>query len=242
MTAQHMQQRRALVQAVDSLARSKDRSEVLLAAESYQDKSYNLILGDAKKAFDLSQEKDSLREKYGRNHFGQCCLLARRLVENGVPFITVNMGGWDTHSRNFESMKERLGPTLDGGLATLLEDLAQRGLLDSTIVTCYGEFGRTPKVDWQAPWFGGRGHHGAVFSAVVAGGGFKGGRVVGASDVRGEKVKERPVYPWDLSATMYKLLGIDPNGKLPHPQGCTIHVSPLASGKTPSGGLLKEII
>ena len=122
---------------------------MLLAAESYQDKSYNLILGDAKKAFDLSQEKDSLRGKYGRNHFGQCCLRPARGKWRSL--ITVNMGGWDTHSRNFESMKERLGPTLDGGLATLLEDLAQRGLLDSTIVTCYGEFGRTPKVDWQGP-------------------------------------------------------------------------------------------
>lgn len=94
----------------------------------------------------------------------------------------------------------------------------------------------------EPPWFGGRHHYGNVFSAVVAGGGFQGGKVVGALDFRGEAVKERPVYPWDLSASMYKLLGIDPLGKLPHPQGCVAHVTPLASGEIPSGGMLTEIM
>ncbi|MGD0897568.1 MAG: DUF1501 domain-containing protein [Thermoguttaceae bacterium] len=120
--------------------------------------------------------------------------------------------------------------------------MAERGLLESTIVAWYGEFGRTPKVANDPPWFGGRGHYGAVFSAVVAGGGFKGGQVVGASDSRGEQVQKRPIYPWDLSASMYRLLGIDPMGKLPHPQGCVAYVTPLASGDVPSGGLLTEIM
>lgn len=241
MTESRMQERRSLVQSVDALARLKDKGAVLQSADAFQQKAYNLILGDAKKAFDLSQEKDDLRNKYGRHHFGQSCLMARRLVENGVPFVTVNFGGWDLHSKIFEGLG-RLAPMLDSGFAALLEDLAKRGLLDSTIVACYGEFGRGPKIDWVPPWYGGRNHWGPVFSAVVAGGGFKAGNVVGASDARGEAVKQRPVYPWDLSASMYKLLGIDLGGKLPHPQGCTIHVSPLAGGKVPSGGVLQEIM
>jgi len=124
----------------------------------------------------------------------------------------------------------------------LLEDLAERGLLSTTIVTWFGEFGRTPRVDWAPPWNGGRHHYGEVFSAVVAGGGFKGGAVVGSSDARGERVRERPVYPWDLSASMYELLGIDPHGRLPHPRGCVAYVTPLKSGEVPSGGLLREIM
>lgn len=239
MTAERMKERRALLQAVDSLAKLPDpRFEKI---NSFEETAYGLLAGDTRKFFDLSQEKNELRDKYGRNNFGQSCLLARRLVEAGVPFITINHGGWDTHKDNFQEMQKKL-PVLDQGIATLLEDLAQHGLLESTIVTCYGEFGRTPKIDMDAPWFGGRGHHGACFSALVAGGGFQGGKIVGSSDARGEKVKDRPVYPWDLSASIYKLLGIDPHGTLPNPQGCISYVSPLASGTVPSGGMLKEIM
>jgi uncharacterized protein (DUF1501 family) len=120
--------------------------------------------------------------------------------------------------------------------------LAEHGLLDSTIVWWTGEFGRTPKVQWEAPWNGGRGHHGQVFSAVVAGGGFKGGQVVGASDAKGEAVKERPVYPCDVIGSMYELLGIDPDAKLPHPQGLAVTATPSATDKAPTGGRLKEIV
>ena len=140
--------------------------------------AYDLILGDAGKVFDLTQEKDELRDRYGRNTFGQSCLVARRLVERGVPYVTINYKGWDTHKQHFQTMRRKL-PELDKGLATLLQDLSDRGLLDSTIVWCCGEFGRTPKVQWEPPWNGGRGHYGKVFSALVAGGGFKGGHVVG---------------------------------------------------------------
>ena len=174
--------------------------------------AYDLILGDAGKVFDLSQEKDELRDRYGRNTFGQSCLMARRLVERGVPYVTINYKGWDTHKQHFQTMRRKL-PELDKGMATLLQDLSDRGLLDSTIVWWSGEFGRTPKVQWEAPWNGGRGHYGKVFSAVVAGGGFKGGHVVGASDAKGEEVKDRPVYPCDLIGSMYELLGIDPDGQ-----------------------------
>ena len=142
-----------------------------------------------------------------------------------MPYITINYnGGWDTHKQNFQTMRRKL-PEMDKGMATLLAgSRRERGLLDSTIVWWNGEFGRTPKVQWEAPWNGGRGHHGEVFSAVVAGGGFKGGHVVGASDARGEEVKDRPVYPVDLIGSMYELLGIDPDAKLPHPLGLPARV------------------
>lgn len=239
MTAERLQERRALLEAVDSMARLPDAE--IEKMSRYNATAYGLIMGDARKAFDLSQEKAELRDQYGRTQFGQSCLMARRLVENNVPFITITSPGWDTHKEHFEQMQKKL-PVLDQGIAALLEDLAQRGLLQSTIVTCFGEFGRTPKVDLDPPWFGGRGHHGKCFSALVAGGGFQGGHVVGVSDFHGEEVVERPVYPWDLSASIYRLMGIDPHGRLPHPQGCVAYVTPLAGGRVPSGGLLKEIM
>ena len=234
-------ERRTLQQSLDSFAAGAEKDGLLRDLQGNQDKAYGVILGDAKKAFDLSHEKDDLRERYGRNTFGQSCLLARRLVENGVPFITINMGGWDTHTDNFGAMKQ-LAPVLDKGFSTLVADLAARGLLESTLVVWYGEFGRTPKIDWAPPWFGGRHHYPLASSAVVAGGGFRGGALVGSSDATGEHVKDRPVYPWDLAASMYKLLGIEPTERLPHPQGCVAYVTPLASGSIPTGGLLTEIM
>ena len=138
-------------------------------------------------------------------------------------------------------MRRKL-PEMDQGMSTLLQDLADRGLLDSTIVWWGGEFGRGPKVDWQAPWNGGRSHYGACFSSVVAGGGFAGGRVVGASDARGEQVADRPVYPVDLIGSIYSLMGIDPEGKMPNPMGLDIPVLPTAEAKVPRGGLLQEIM
>jgi uncharacterized protein (DUF1501 family) len=206
-----------------------------------EDQAYELILGDAGKVFDLSQEKDEVRDQYGRNTFGQSCLAARRLVERGVPYITINYPGWDTHRQHFPIMRQKL-PQMDKGMAALLQDLSQRGLLDSTIVWWTGEFGRTPKVLWEAPWNGGRGHYGQVFSAVLAGGGFQGGHLVGASDARGEEVKDRPVYPCDVLGSIYALLGIDPDGKLPNPQGLDAHVTPTAADGVKMGGRLKEIM
>ena len=131
---------------------------------------------------------------------------------------------------------------MDQGLATLLADLNDRGLLESTLVWCCGEFGRTPKVDWQPPWNGGRHHYGAVFTVLVAGGGFKGGRVVGSSDAKGEEVKERPVYPVDLLGSIYQLAGIDANAKLPHPWGLDAHVLDSENEGVKSAGLLEEIM
>ena len=182
-----------------------------------------------------------MRERYGRNTFGQSCLAARRLVERGVPYVTINYKGWDTHKQHFQTMRQRL-PQMDRGMATLLLDLAERGLLDNTIVWWSGEFGRTPKIMWEAPWNGGRGHWGSAFSAVLAGGGFKGGRVIGATDARGEQVTDRPVYPEDVITSLYELLGLDPEATLPNPEGLDVHLAPTRAESGRSDGRLMEIM
>jgi uncharacterized protein (DUF1501 family) len=221
--------------------RIRDLSEIS-AMEDAKKKAYELILGAGREVFDLSKEKPALRDRYGRFTFGQDCLAARRMVEAGVPYVVVNYpGGWDTHSNHFATMRRQC-PQLDQGLAALLADLKDRGLLDTTIVWCTGEFGRTPKVDYQPPWNGGRNHHGNVFTVLVAGGGFKGGQIVGASDAKAEDVKDRPVYPVDLLGSIYQLAGIDVNARLPHPLGTEAHVLPQPEEKVKSAGLLTEIM
>ena len=167
--------------------------------------------------------------------------MARRLVESGIPYVTINYGGWDMHKDIFPSMRRQL-PEFDKGIGTLVKDLFDRGLLDSTIVWSGGEFGRSPKVMMEAPWNGGRNHYGKVFSSLIAGGGFKGGQVIGSSDAKGEEVKDRPVYPVDLIGSIYAQLGIDPATKLPNPEGLPLRVMPTADEGIKSGGLLKEIM
>jgi hypothetical protein len=214
---ERQQARRELLHKLNTLPQAMPGNAILASGKEVEDQAYELILGDAGKVFDLSQEKQDLRDRYGMSTFGQSCLAARRLVERGVPYITINYnGGWDSHKQNFQLMRRRL-PEMDKALSTLLQDLSDRGLLSSTIVWWNGEFGRTPKVMWEAPWNGGRGHWGNVFSALIAGGGFKGGQVIGSSDAKGEEVKDRPVYPVDLIGTIYGLLGIEATAKLPHP-------------------------
>ncbi|MCB1470565.1 MAG: DUF1501 domain-containing protein [Rhizobiaceae bacterium] len=233
--------RRKLLAELNALNQAiGDHPHIRAAAQSRQE-AYDLIVGDAGKVFDLSQESDELRGRYGRTTFGQSCLVARRLVESGAKFVTINHGGWDTHKDHFAAMRRKL-PELDRGLGTMIADLEDHGLLDSTIVWCIGEFGRSPKVATESPWNGGRHHYGAVFSSLVAGGGFQGGRVVGASDARGESVKDRPVYPGDLIGTMYELLGIDPEASLPHPMGQFVRATPGEDEGMESGGRLTEII
>ena len=238
---QRQRDRRQLMHTLDSLGKAIPANADFQRADGCEEKAYDLILGDAGKIFDLSQEKDEVRDRYGRNWFGQACLMARRLVERGVPYVTINYKGWDTHKRHFEIMRQRL-PEMDRGMATLLQDLADRGLLASTIVWWSGEFGRTPKIQWEAPWKGGRGHYGKCFCAVVAGGGFKGGHVVGASDAKGEEVAQRPVHPEDLIGSMYELLGIDPDGPLPNPRGLAVQVMPSSREGVAGSGRLKEIM
>jgi hypothetical protein len=241
ITKERQEARRNLLRNLNTMGAALKGDANLEALSRSEDQAYDLILGDAGKVFNLAEEKDELRDRYGRSSFGQSCLMARRLVERGVPYVTINYKGWDTHKEHFQLMRKNL-PDLDKGLGTLLQDLADHGLLDSTIVWWGGEFGRTPQVQWEPPWNGGRGHFGKVFSTVVAGGGFKGGKVVGSSDAKGENVKDRPVYPWDLMASMYELLGIDPNAKLPHPEGKTISAIPSKEEGYETGGRLTEIM
>ena len=199
------------------------------------------IWGESREVFNLKNESDSVRQRYGNSRLGQSCLVARRLVEAGVPFVNVRTTGWDTHKKHFQRMNTML-PDLDRAVSALLADLDQRGLLDSTIVLLGGEFGRTPKVQWEAPWNGGRGHYGKTFSYLVAGGGFVGGKVLGATDKTGENVIERPVRPCDLIGTVYLLMGIDPYGTLPHVSEGNLPILPSLLEVGKSKGLLYEII
>ncbi len=241
ISRERQKSRRDLLRNLDSLRRALAGDPRMVAMQKAEDEAYELILGEASKIFYLDTEDPEVRQAYGMNTLGQSCLMARRLVEAGVPYVTINAGGWDTHKQHFEAMRRKL-PQLDSALATLLADLSDRGLLESTMVLCYGEFGRRPKVDWDPPWGGGRGHYGAVFSALVAGGGFKGGRVVGASDAKGERVKERPVYPWDLIGSVYELCGIDPDGTFPNFREGTVRITPSAEDGYEIGGRLTEIM
>lgn len=232
--------RRELLHALDRLGKVMAGNPEFERADRYETQAYNRIFGEARQLFDLSQESEETRNGYGRNTFGQSCLMARRLVEHGVPYITINYRDWDTHKVHFPIMNRKL-PEMDRAMAALLQDLADRGLLDSTIVWWGGEFGRSPRVDWDSPWNGGRGHHGACFSSVVAGGGFRGGHVVGASDAKGMEVDDRPVSPRDLLASIYELVGIDPDGALPNSRGVDAKVLP-PEDSAQGGGRLTEIM
>jgi hypothetical protein len=241
ISEKQQKERRTLMQQLNTLGGALPGHSTLKTVVDSEEQAYELILGDAGKLFDLSQEKDEMRDRYGRTTFGQSCLMARRLVEKGVPYITINYKGWDTHKQHFQIMNRKL-PELDQGLAALIGDLSGRGLLDSTVVWCTGEFGRTPKVATESPWNGGRHHFGKAFSCLLAGGGFQGGQVVGATNSTGEEVAERPVYPADVIGSIYWQLGIPADASLPHPQGTPTHVVPDEAEGVPMGGLLKELV
>jgi hypothetical protein len=164
-----------------------------------------MVLSPRLKAFDVSQEKDSVRDRYGRSPFGQGCLLARRLVEQGVTFVEVESNGWDTHLDNFVRTKS-LSATVDPGFAALVADLKERGRLDKTLIIWMGEFGRTPRINGRT----GRDHFPRAFTVALAGGGIKGGQVIGKTSTHGTSVAERPVQVADLFCTFYKALGINP--------------------------------
>lgn len=241
ITEERQKNRREFLGKLNTLGGAVPGDSTLRTVLQNEEQAYEMILGDAGKLFDLSQEKDEIRDRYGRTTFGQSCLMARRLVEKGVPYITINYQGWDTHKAHFPTMNRKL-PEFDQGLAALISDLSETGLLDTTVVWCLGEFGRTPKVAMESPWNGGRHHWGNVFSALVAGGGFKGGEVVGESDAKGEDVKSRPVYPADLIASIYGQLGIPADAQLPHPMGTPTGVVPGPDEKVPMEGILTELI
>ena len=210
------------------------------AFEAAGAKARQIICGKAAETFDLSRETKETRERYGRTVIGQQLLAARRLVEYGVPYISINYSGWDSHKRHFESMK-RPTAEMDQAVSALLTDLKAKDLLDTTLVWMCGEFGRVPKVDRQPPWNGGRNHFPICYSAMVAGGGFKGGCVVGESDDTTDHVKSRPVTPVEFLGSICELAGIDPEGRLPNPKGIELDVMPLPKGKNEGHGRLKEI-
>lgn len=209
--------------------------------DSLRKRNNELIFGKMRQVFDLSTESKEMRDRYGMSRIGQSCLAARKLVEAGVPFINVRTTGWDTHKSHFQRMNIML-PELDQAVSALLNDLSEKGLLENTIVLCGGEFGRTPKVLYEAPWNGGRSHFGQAFSYLVAGGGFIPGKVLGATDKTGENIVERKVYPCDLIGTVYLLMGINPQSTLPHISEGKLPVLPSLGKEKQSNGLLYELI
>lgn len=202
-----LERRFAMLSEIDRYQQTTEElSQTVKARDSFYEKAHGLITSPiAKRAFDLSQESDRVRNAYGRTTLGQACLLARRLVEAGVHFITVTDGGWDTHQNNFKSLKERKLPPLDRAYSALLQDLHDRGMLDTTLVVWFGDFGRTPKINPSA----GRDHWASAGVACMGGGGVKVGEVVGATNPLGEFVIDSPVTPQDLAATIYHALGVN---------------------------------
>jgi hypothetical protein len=223
-------QRRTLLEQVNGRLDAARRGGVLGHHDAKTQQAFDLISSpQARRAFDLGRESPKVRDRYGRYRFGQSALLARRLVEAGVPFVRVNWtrvkgalnnGHWDTHSRNTEALKQ-LMPLMDQTYSALLGDLADRGLLDDTLVVWMGEFGRTPKLNAAA----GRDHWGQVFSVALAGGGVRGGQVYGASDRRGAYPRDGRVLPQDLTATVLHSLGIPPTSEIHDNQGRPLAVT-----------------
>jgi hypothetical protein len=210
LTPQRTERRKGLLDAVDSLAKQVEGNDQLATFDEFHQRAAAMVLSsEARSAFDIKLESEQLRDRYGRNTFGQSALLARRLVERGVRFVTVNYGGWDHHAKIFESLNKKL-PEFDQGLSALVEDMHQRGLLAETLLLVMGEFGRTPKVNKDA----GRDHWGPAGSLLFAGAGVRGGLVLGATDKQGAYVTRRPVAPADVACTVYEALGIDSQKQL----------------------------
>lgn len=201
-----LERRYSMLSRLDQYQRNVEESAVpVKARDAFYEKAHGLITSPAaKKAFDLNNEPERVRAAYGRTTLGQSCLVARRLIEAGVHFVTVTNGGWDTHQNNFVSLKDRLLPPLDRAYSALLQDLHDRGLLDSTLVVWFGDFGRTPKINSA----NGRDHWSTASVACMGGGGIKRGEVVGATNALGEYVIDSPATPADLAATIYHALGI----------------------------------
>ncbi|MGL4555667.1 MAG: DUF1501 domain-containing protein [Gemmataceae bacterium] len=228
LSGERFASRREVRLNLDRMERLADKAaaDPVAGIDEHYHQGYRLVLSkDAQQAFDLSHEADRVREAYGRNPFGQRALLARRLVEAGVPFVTLYEGGWDHHEDLFPKLKTRL-PSFDRTVAALIDDLRQRGTLDRTLVLVLGEFGRTPQINKR----GGRDHWSSAMSVLFAGGGTPGGRVIGATDVKGYAPVERPLSPENFASTVYAKLGIDPDKILYAPNGRPAH---LVSDPTP---------
>jgi hypothetical protein len=221
--AERFRRRRRALEVVDTW---QDRMEsslpALEASDTFYDKAFRLVTAPhAKRAFELGREDPRMRDRYGRNSLGQGCLLARRLIDAGVRFVTVTDGGWDTHQNNFTSLKNRLLPRLDAAVSALVQDLSDRGQLDSTLVAVLSDFGRTPKVNPSA----GRDHWSTAGIALLAGGGIKTGIAVGQTNALAEQPVEAPYYTEDLAATIYHCLGIPLDTTHQTPDGRPIQIN-----------------
>lgn len=224
LDATRMAARRELLARVD---RYQKQAEVAANAGArnvsvFGQKAFDLMTSPAaKKAFDISAEPGALRDAYGRHTLGQCCLMARRLVEAGVRCTMIEHSNWDTHFDNFSILKTQLLPKFDAAISTLFQDLADRGMLETTLVVISGEFGRTPRINKDA----GRDHWGKCFTVLIGGGGIQGGRVVGTSDAWAQEPADKPYGPEDLAATMYQCLGLNPKDELITPEGRPVAVA-----------------
>ena len=233
ITGSRAENRRALRENLDRLQRINDQAanDPAVNLDEFYEQGYRLVYSkEAQAAFDISQEAEKTRELYGRNDFGQRLLLARRLTEVGVPFVTVYYGGWDHHRDLFNTMKKTALPKLDQGMAALVTDLKERGSLDNTLVVCLGEFGRTPKINKDA----GRDHWSFAMSVMMAGAGIPGGQVVGATDVKGYYANENVYRPEDFAASLYTKLGVRHDQVLNTPVGRPVQL-------VDKGSLIKEL-
>jgi uncharacterized protein (DUF1501 family) len=240
LSVEQLDDRRSLLRLVDHTYRRKVESADFSSMDVFTEEAWKMILApEVRKAFDLSQESQKTRDAYGRNGFGQSVLLARRLVESGSRFVTA--GGykgqaWDTHYENNKLMRETLGPSFDQTVSTLIADLDQRGLLESTLIIAMGEFGRTADINLD----GGRDHWCYCWSVLLGGGGLRGGKVVGASDEQGAYVADRGVSMGDVFATVYNAFGIDWTKEYMHPIGRPIKIANASDDLT--GKPIDELI
>ncbi len=218
VTADQLEDRKSLLRAFDQIDRNVDQSGLMHGLDSFEGQAFNLILGRAKQTFDLSREDPRIKDKYGPN-LGQQMLLARRLCEAGAGFVTLQFGGWDMHGQIAQGMKN-LGPKVDHAVSTFVEDVHQRGLDQNILLVITGEFGRTPRVNGSA----GRDHWAPLSTLALAGGGLKMGQVVGESNAKAEVPKSRPIGPQDLMATVFHVLGIDPQLQYKDPSGRPVYL------------------
>ncbi len=232
LTLSRIQRRVGFMQKMDQTFRTADlRSQTLDGMDKFYVQAYEILTSEAaRKAFDIQSEQPEVRERYGRTPFGQACLLARRLVEAGVRCVSVDFGSWDTHRNNFALLKDNLLPAFDAGLAALMEDLQDRGLMDSTVVWSTGEFGRTPKINGNA----GRDHWARAMSMVMAGGGIQGGQVIGKTDDKGQEPVDAPYTPDDAAYSFFHALGIDGHKEYHTPTGRPVYV-------VRNGSLIREL-
>jgi hypothetical protein len=214
------QRRQSLLKTVDNLAKQVEGNDQIKAFDQFQQRATEMVLsGEAREAFAIDKEDEKTRDRYGRTTFGQSCLLARRLVEKGVTFVTVNSGGWDHHAKIWEGLEKKL-PDFDQGFSALINDMHDRGLLEDTLVLAMGEFGRSPKINKDI----GRDHWAPAASMLFAGAGVKPGQVVGATDKDGSKAIDAPVAPADVAYTVLNALGIDPRKQLQTPDGRPVEI------------------